>query len=84
MNLGTWAARHGAPPRRELIDLEIDRNRGRIVKTTRDGVLVEFDTANDAVHCAIDVQSGIQRREPASLKIVCVFVHSYIRTFITM
>ena len=54
--------------RRELIDPEIERNRGRIVKNTGDGVLVEFDTANDAVRCAIDIQAGMQSREPASLK----------------
>ena len=39
--------------RRELIDIEIEHNRGRIVKTTGDGLLAEFDTANDAVRCAI-------------------------------
>lgn len=54
--------------RRELIDPEIERNHGRIVKTTGDGLLVEFDTANDAVRCAIDVQAGMQKREPANLK----------------
>ncbi len=54
--------------RRELIDPEIERNRGRIVKTTGDGVLAEFDTANDAVRCAVDIQAGMQGREPASLQ----------------
>ena len=54
--------------RRELIDPEIERNRGRIVKTTGDGLLAEFDTANDAVRCAIDIQAAMGQREPASLK----------------
>ena len=54
--------------RRELIDPEIERNRGRIVKTTGDGLLAEFDTANDAVRCAIDIQAAMRQREPASLK----------------
>lgn len=54
--------------RRELIDIEIEHNRGRIVKTTGDGLLAEFDTANDAVRCAIGIQAGMQQREPASLK----------------
>lgn len=54
--------------RRELIDIEIERNRGRIVKTTGDGLLAEFDTANNAVRCAIGIQAGMQQREPASLK----------------
>ncbi len=54
--------------RRELIDIEIERNHGRIVKTTGDGLLAEFDTANDAVRCAIDVQAGMQMREPENLK----------------
>ena len=53
--------------RRELIDPEIARNRGRIVKTTGDGMLAEFASAQDAVRCAIDIQSDMARRE-ASLE----------------
>ncbi len=49
--------------RRELIDPEIARNRGRIVKTTGDGMLAEFASAQDAVKCAIDIQEGMNRRE---------------------
>lgn len=49
--------------RRELIDPEIERNRGRIVKTTGDGMLAEFASARDAVRCAIDIQTGMARRE---------------------
>jgi pimeloyl-ACP methyl ester carboxylesterase len=49
--------------RRELIDPEIARCRGRIVKTTGDGVLVEFASALDAVRCALDIQTGMRSRE---------------------
>ncbi len=45
--------------RRELIDPTIAARRGRIVKTTGDGVLVEFPSAVEAVACAISVQRGI-------------------------
>src|SRR6266700_3822536 len=45
--------------RRELIDPKIAEHRGRIVKTTGDGVLVEFASAVDAVHCAMEVQRAI-------------------------
>ncbi len=49
--------------RRELIDAEIERNRGHIVKTTGDGMLVEFASAQDAVRSAIDIQTGMVQRE---------------------
>jgi len=49
--------------RRELIDPEIERNRGHIVKTTGDGLLVEFVSAQDAVRCAIEIQTGMIQRE---------------------
>ena len=49
--------------RKELIDPEIARYRGRIVKTTGDGMLAEFSSAQDAVQCAIDIQTGMIRRE---------------------
>lgn len=49
--------------RRELIDPEIERNRGHIVKTTGDGLLVEFASASDAVRSAIDIQTGMMQRE---------------------
>jgi class 3 adenylate cyclase/pimeloyl-ACP methyl ester carboxylesterase len=49
--------------RRELIDPEIERNRGHIVKTTGDGMLVEFASAYDAVRSAIEIQTGMTRRE---------------------
>ena len=49
--------------RNELIDPEITRHRGRIVKTTGDGMLAEFASAQDAVRCAIGIQHGINDRE---------------------
>lgn len=49
--------------RHELIDPEIERNRGHIVKTTGDGLLVEFTSAQDAVRSAIDIQAEMVQRE---------------------
>jgi adenylate cyclase len=48
--------------RRELIDPKIAAHRGRIVKTTGDGLLVEFPSAVEAVACAISIQRGIALR----------------------
>ena len=48
--------------RRELADPRIDEHRGRIVKTTGDGVLVEFASIVDAVRCAVAVQRGMAER----------------------
>jgi adenylate cyclase len=48
--------------RRELIDPTIAAHRGHIVKTTGDGVLVEFPSAVEAVVCAITVQRGVAAR----------------------
>ena len=45
--------------RRELVDPEIGAHRGRIVKTTGDGLLVEFASAVDAVRCAVAVQRSM-------------------------
>jgi adenylate cyclase len=45
--------------RRELIDPKIAEHRGRIVKTTGDGLLLEFASAADAVRCAIAVQRSM-------------------------
>jgi adenylate cyclase len=48
--------------RRELIDPKIAEYRGRIVKTTGDGMLLEFPSAIDAVRCAIEVQQEMASR----------------------
>jgi adenylate cyclase len=42
--------------RREIIDPKVRQHRGRIVKNTGDGVLVEFGSVVDAVRCALEVQ----------------------------
>lgn len=47
--------------RHELIDPAIGNHHGRIVKTTGDGILVEFASPVNAVRCAIVVQRGIAR-----------------------
>jgi adenylate cyclase len=48
--------------RKELIDPKIAEHRGRVVKTTGDGILIEFPSVVDAVRCAVEVQQGMQRR----------------------
>jgi len=56
--------------RRELIDPSIAAYKGRIVKTTGDGMLVEFASAVDAVTCAMDVQAKmLERNASAAQKI---------------
>jgi adenylate cyclase len=46
----------------ELIDPAIAKNRGRIIKTTGDGMLVEFHSVADAVLCAAEIQRRMARR----------------------
>jgi adenylate cyclase len=48
--------------RKELVDPKITEHRGRIVKTTGDGMLVEFVSVVDAVRCAVDIQRGMLDR----------------------
>src|SRR5258708_7931124 len=50
--------------RRELLDPKITEHPGRIVKTTGDGLLVEFASVVNAVRCAVEVQRGVMDREP--------------------
>jgi len=49
--------------RQELLDPKIEERRGRIVKTTGDGLLVEFASVVDAVRCAVEVQRGMVDRD---------------------
>jgi hypothetical protein len=49
--------------RRELIDPKIAEYGGRIVKTTGDGLLLEFPSVVDAVRCAVDMQRGMAERD---------------------
>jgi TolB-like protein/class 3 adenylate cyclase len=53
--------------RQLLIDPTIAEHHGRIVKTTGDGVLVEFASVVDAVRCAVEVQRGMVERNAAVL-----------------
>ena len=46
----------------ELIDPAIAKNQGNIIKTTGDGMLVEFQSVCDAVRCAAEVQLRMRRR----------------------
>ena len=50
---------------RELIDPKIAEHRGRMVKTTGDGALVEFASAVDAVRCAVEIQCAMSERSAA-------------------
>jgi class 3 adenylate cyclase/TolB-like protein len=51
--------------RKAIVDPAIAGHRGRIVKTTGDGLLVEFASAVDAVRCAVDIQRSIAERNEA-------------------
>jgi adenylate cyclase len=58
--------------RREIVDPKIAEYRGRIVKTTGDGMLVEFGSVVDAVRCAVDIQrnlAGTNKTVSADLRI---------------
>jgi adenylate cyclase len=48
--------------RKELVDPKITEHRGRVVKTTGDGMLVEFVSVVDAMRCAVDIQRGMIER----------------------
>src|SRR5262244_2850908 len=48
--------------RREVSDPKIAEYRGRIVKTTGDGILAEFASVVDAMRCAVEVQRAMAER----------------------
>src|SRR5271167_650027 len=55
--------------RLELIDPAIAKCKGRIIKTTGDGMLIEFQSVTEALRCAVDFQERMARRNrdmPAS------------------
>jgi class 3 adenylate cyclase len=54
--------------RSELTDPKIKEHHGRIVKTTGDGLLVEFPSVVDAVRCAVEVQRGMLDRNAETLE----------------
>ena len=45
-----------------LIDPKIAEHGGRLIRSSGDGLLVEFDSALDAVRCGIDIQQGLHTR----------------------
>jgi adenylate cyclase len=45
--------------RREFLEPKIADHRGRIVKRTGDGVLIEFASAVDATRCAVEIQHAL-------------------------
>src|SRR5258705_8568307 len=49
--------------RRDLLDPKITEHHGRIVKTTGDGLRVEFPSVVDAVRCAVEVQQAMPERD---------------------
>ncbi len=58
--------------RKTLVDPGIKSHHGRIVKTTGDGMLVEFASAVDAARCAVEIQRAMAERNvdvPADLRI---------------
>src|SRR5262249_35470932 len=48
--------------RREFLEPNIAAHRGRIIKRTGDGILIEFTSAVDAVRCAVEQQRGMAQR----------------------
>src|SRR5580692_5111917 len=52
--------------RADVIDPKITEHRGRIVKTTGDGLLVEFSSVVDALRCATQWQREMDERNAAS------------------
>src|SRR5215470_548896 len=48
--------------RRGFLDPKIAEHRGRVVKRTGDGILIEFASAVDAVRCALEIQRGMSER----------------------
>lgn len=49
--------------RRDLIDPAVGRLRGRIIKTTGDGLICEFPSVRDAVQCAVDMQTELHAHD---------------------
>ena len=48
--------------RREFLEPKVADHRGRIVKRTGDGILIEFASAVDAARCAVEIQQGMIER----------------------
>src|SRR5215471_16354319 len=81
---GTLAALKAC--RRELIDPNIAEHRGRVVKTTGDGILIEFPSVVDALRCAVEVQRGMNRRNApdfASASILAMSLSTVMTSMVT-
>ena len=59
--------------RKSVIDPAIAEHKGRIVKTTGDGMLVEFASSVDAVRCAIEIQEKMAARSASGAEARIVF-----------
>src|SRR5712672_4127243 len=55
--------------RKTLFDPKVTDHRGRIVKNTGDGALVEFGSFVDAVRCAVEIQRGMAEQNIAVLQV---------------
>jgi adenylate cyclase len=58
--------------RREYLEPKVAEYRGRIVKRTGDGVLVEFGSAVDAVRYAVEIQRGMVERNESTPQDKCI------------
>ncbi len=56
----------------ELFEPKVHEHRGRVVKSTGDGLLVEFTSVVEAVLCAVEVQAGMIRRNAELAEHECV------------
>ncbi len=52
--------------RAEVLDPKINEHHGRLVKTTGDGLLVEFGSVVDALRCAVEIQQRMAERNTGS------------------
>jgi class 3 adenylate cyclase len=64
VQLSPWFSPYKAV-RRTLVDPALVSHRGRIVKTTGDGMLVEFASAVDAVRIAVEIQRSMAEQNTA-------------------
>ncbi|MEL7207334.1 MAG: adenylate/guanylate cyclase domain-containing protein [Actinomycetota bacterium] len=61
---------------RKVVRRCIDDNRGEEVKTQGDGFFIRFDTAPDAVHCALAIQGRLSRRRYRDLPPLRIGIHA--------
>jgi adenylate cyclase len=72
--------------RREIVDPQIASHGGRIVKTTDDGLLLEFPSMIDAVGCAVEVPAvaagAVDVQERLCAEILKLQLHATLHTSI--